>query len=154
MTYSEETLMESIPSFVQGDAGRYDVVIIGAGPAGMSAALCLARAKLRVLLLDKALPGGEASTAYKVTNYLGFPGGITGDELVSRMESQLKDYETVSYAFGAVIDITSVARDHHRVKTDIEEMYETKYVIVCAGLEPKQTFLRTRDSSTKPCPKS
>ena len=49
-----------------------DVVIIGAGPSGMSAAVCASRSGLRVLILDKALPGGQTSTAYHINNYFHF----------------------------------------------------------------------------------
>ena len=59
-------------------SGTYDVIIVGSGPAGMSAALCAARAKLSVMIIDRNLPGGQTATAYKISNYLGFPKGVLG----------------------------------------------------------------------------
>ena len=59
----------------------FDVIIVGSGPGGMSAALCASRAKLSVLIIDRNLPGGQTATAYKISNYLGFPTGILGSDL-------------------------------------------------------------------------
>ncbi|MDA7563930.1 NAD(P)/FAD-dependent oxidoreductase, partial [Candidatus Marinamargulisbacteria bacterium] len=76
---------------------RFDVIIIGSGPAGMSAAVCCARADLKTLIIERALPGGGVSSSFKVHNVLGFPGGIVGQDLGKRMESHILDYN-LSYA--------------------------------------------------------
>ncbi|RAP34131.1 thioredoxin-disulfide reductase [Candidatus Marinamargulisbacteria bacterium SCGC AG-410-N11] len=115
----------------------FDVVIIGAGPAGMSAALCSCRAKLKVLILDSALPGGEASTAYKVWNYIGFPDGILGENLAKKMEDHLNNYD-ISYSCEKVEDIINISSSIKTIKTDLENEYNCKAVIVCSGLEPKE----------------
>ena len=57
---------------------RFDVIIIGSGPAGMSAAVCCARADLKTLIIERALPGGGVSSSFKVHNVLGFPGIFRG----------------------------------------------------------------------------
>ena len=74
----------------QQDSSEFDAIVVGAGPAGMSAALCLSRAQLSVMLIDRNLPGGETATAYNITNYLGFPDGIFGSELSENMEKHLE----------------------------------------------------------------
>jgi Thioredoxin reductase len=71
MTIQEEFSALKI-SEEQQDSSEFDAIVVGAGPAGMSAALCLSRAQLSVMLIDRNLPGGETATAYNITNYLGF----------------------------------------------------------------------------------
>ena len=66
----------------------YDLIIIGGGPAGLSAGLYAVRAGLRTLLLERELIGGQASTTDAIGNYPGFPGGIGGPELMMQFESQ------------------------------------------------------------------
>jgi thioredoxin reductase (NADPH) len=62
----------------------YDLVIVGAGPAGLAAAVCGASEGLRTLLLDQHAPGGQAGTSSRIENYLGFPSGVSGSELTRR----------------------------------------------------------------------
>jgi thioredoxin reductase (NADPH) len=66
----------------------YDLVIVGAGPAGLAAALYGASEGLRTLLLDRHAPGGQAGTSSRIENYLGFPAGISGSELTRRALAQ------------------------------------------------------------------
>lgn len=114
----------------------FDIIIVGAGPAGMSAALCAARSRLKILLIDKALPGGEASTAYRIYNYLGFPGGILGDELARLMEDHLADYQ-IYFSCEQVQDILNSREKEKVVKTELGSFYKTKTIIIATGLEPK-----------------
>jgi thioredoxin reductase (NADPH) len=69
-------------------SGRYDVVIIGAGPAGLASAVYAASEGLRTLVLEREAAGGQASTTSMIRNYLGFPRGISGSELASRATEQ------------------------------------------------------------------
>jgi thioredoxin reductase (NADPH) len=66
----------------------YDVVIIGAGPAGLAAAVYGASEGLKTLLIDKRAPGGQAGTSSRIENYLGFPAGLSGGELAQRASTQ------------------------------------------------------------------
>lgn len=119
-----------------GENDLYDIIVLGAGPAGMSAALVSARDKRRVLLVDCALPGGEVATAYVVDNYLGFPGGISGGELALRMEDHLKRYP-IEHLRANVQDLQSLSSHEKVVITDLNERYRAKVVIIATGLEPK-----------------
>ncbi len=66
----------------------YDVIIIGGGPAGLTAGMYSSRARMKTLLLEKSAPGGQLSLTDKIENYPGFPGGISGMELVENMKKQ------------------------------------------------------------------
>ncbi|WDP90701.1 MAG: thioredoxin-disulfide reductase [Desulfobacter sp.] len=69
----------------------YDLVIIGAGPAGLTAGLYAARARMKVLLLEKAVPGGQILITDWIENYPGFPEGISGFDLAEKMKKQAMD---------------------------------------------------------------
>lgn len=70
---------------------NYDLVIIGAGPAGLTAGIYAARARMKVLLLEKAVPGGQILVTDWVENYPGFPEGISGYDLAEKMRVQAQD---------------------------------------------------------------
>lgn len=116
---------------------HFDVIIVGAGPAGMSAAVCCARADLNVLIIEKTLPGGECSTAYKINNFIGYPGGILGDKLGHLMEKQLFEYD-VAYCCEDVSDIVISGPNVKTVKTSLGNNYHSKTIILAQGLEPKK----------------
>lgn len=70
--------------------GEYDTIIIGGGPAGLAAAVYGASEGLRTLVIEREAPGGQAGTSSRIENYLGFPNGISGDELASRALRQAR----------------------------------------------------------------
>jgi len=75
---------------------EHDLIIIGGGPAGLTAGLYGVRAKLKTLLLEKLpLLGGQIVNAEEVENYPGFPDGISGPELITRMETQARKFGLV-----------------------------------------------------------
>lgn len=83
----EPTIQEvakSVGLTIAPSRSAYDVVIIGGGPAGISAAVYGAAEGLRTLLIEQEAPGGQAGTSSRIENYLGFPVGVTGDELSTR----------------------------------------------------------------------
>ena len=69
-------------------AAEYDAVIVGAGPAGLAAAVYGASEGLRTIVIEREAPGGQAGTSSRIENYLGFPAGVSGDELASRALQQ------------------------------------------------------------------
>ncbi|MDQ3004674.1 MAG: FAD-dependent oxidoreductase [Chloroflexota bacterium] len=70
----------------------YDVVIIGSGPAGLASAVYAGSEGLKCLVIERAAPGGQAGSSPKIENYLGFPAGISGDDLTRRAVSQAKKF--------------------------------------------------------------
>jgi len=113
----------------------YDVIIIGGGPAGLSAGLYCARARLTTLLMEKGVIGGQISNAELVENYPGFPDGISGYELGQAMHRQAKKYglETLS---AEVVGI-ELAQGKKVIKTS-EGEYVAKAVILAGGAEPNR----------------
>lgn len=113
-----------------------DMIIIGAGPAGLTAATYATRSLRNVLILEKGAPGGQAATTDYIENFPGFPGGISGMELMQRFEEQAK-------GFGAEImslfEVSSI-RIEEGVKivssADGKEV-ASKVVIIASGQNPR-----------------
>jgi len=110
----------------------YDVIIIGGGPAGLTAGLYASRARLHTLLIENALFGGQMTTTEMIENYPGFPQGVTGDELSRLMDEQAKRFgmETIN---GEVVEV-KLDRDQRIVRTD-ESTYVGRAIIICTGNE-------------------
>src|SRR5207244_7114905 len=69
---------------------EYDTVVIGGGPAGLAAAVYGASEGLRTIVIEREAPGGQAGTSSRIENYLGFPSGVSGEELGRRAHEQAK----------------------------------------------------------------
>lgn len=112
----------------------YDVVIIGAGPAGMTAAVYASRANLDTLMLERGVPGGQMADTEEIENYPGFE-SILGQELSTKMFDHAKKFGA-EYAYGEVKEII----DHGDYKEVIagDKSYKTKTVIIATGAEYKK----------------
>lgn len=110
----------------------YDIIILGGGPAGLTAGLYAARARLHALLIEAGLLGGQMTVTEVIENYPGFPEGITGDQLSRWMEEQARRFglEIV----GQEVREVNVDRGLKFVRAG-ESTYECKAVIVCTGAE-------------------
>ena len=86
----------------------YDLVVVGAGPAGLAAAVYGASEGLRTLLLDRHAPGGQAGSSSRIENYLGFPQGVSGSELTRRALAQA---QRLGAEFLAPLEVTGVTVD-------------------------------------------
>jgi thioredoxin reductase (NADPH) len=86
----------------------YDLVIVGAGPAGLAAAVYGASEGLRTILLDRHAPGGQAGTSSRIENYLGFPAGVSGSELTRRA---LLQAQRLGAEFLAPLEVTGISID-------------------------------------------
>ena len=110
----------------------YEVIIIGGGPGGLTAGLYTSRARLRTLLIESALFGGQMTTTELIENYPGFPQGVAGDELSRLMEDQAKKFgmETVAQE---VVNV-SLEGDVKVIQT-YESTYRCEALIVSTGTE-------------------
>jgi len=113
-----------------------DVVIIGGGPAGFSAAIYAARADHSVLMLEGPVPGGQLTTTTEVENYAGFPEGITGPVLMNNMREQAKRFGTIS-KFETVTRVDLHQRPFI-VVTDAGETYQAKTIIIATGARARR----------------
>ncbi len=119
---------------------KYNTIIIGAGPAGMAAALYLARAGLSVLLIDKDAPGGQMLKTSNIDNYLGIE-SISGADLAMQMQSHLKKYN-IKWAFGEVTKVQK--KDNYLVMTNNNE-YIADNIIIATGRKPNKLGLANED---------
>jgi len=112
----------------------YDVIIVGAGPAGMTAAVYASRANLDTLLLERGVPGGQMADTEDVENYPGFD-HILGAELSNKMFEHAKKFGA-EYAYGDVKDV----EDHGDYKTVYagDKSYHTKALIITSGAQYKK----------------
>ncbi len=113
----------------------YDVIIIGGGPAGLTAGLYTSRAKLKSLLVERMIMGGQVMTTTKVENYPGFPGGIDGPDLMIRFQEHCQEFGlTVEY--GEVENLQ--ARGKERIVTIDGKEVRARAVIIATGAEPRK----------------
>jgi thioredoxin reductase (NADPH) len=120
----------------------YDVIIIGAGPAGLTAGLYNARARLDVLLLEKLAPGGQVITTDWVENYPGFPDGISGVELMDRMKTQAEKFD-LKIQNDEVIKL-ELSEKRKVVVTSSGQM-ESKAIILACGASWKKLGVEGED---------
>lgn len=109
---------------------EYDILIIGGGPAGLTAALYAARDKLSVLIIERAIMGGLITETERIDNYPGFPGGITGFDLTDKMLQQAKKYGAQDTS-AEVISVERTGNGFLVQTTDIP--YFARTVIVSGG---------------------
>ncbi len=113
----------------------YDVIIIGAGPGGMTAAIYTQRANLKTMMIEKGAPGGYMVDTYEIENYPGV-GKVTGFELSEKMFNHTQELG-VKYQYGDVAKIV----DHQKYKevhTQDGNVFKTKTVILASGTNPRK----------------
>ena len=125
----------------------YDVVIVGAGPAGLAASVYAASEGLRTVMIEKEATGGQAGTSSRIENYVGFPSGLSGADLAHRATAQAR-------RFGAEIittqEVTGIRRDHpyHYVKLEDGTELGCYALIVATGVSVRRLDVPGADALT------
>jgi len=119
---------------------EFDVIVIGAGPAGLTAGIYLARARQRVLIVDQATVGGQVILTHAVANYPGLP-ETSGYQLVATMRKQAQDFGCTILANAAVTDIAFKGEVKSLVAKG--ETYQAKAVILAVGGDPRTLGLES-----------
>jgi thioredoxin reductase (NADPH) len=117
------------------EAAEYDAVIVGAGPAGLAAAVYGASEGLKTIVIEREAPGGQAGTSSRIENYLGFPAGVSGDELASRALQQ-------AWRLGAEVlvtrTITRIDAATRQVHLDGGDVLRARTIILACGVAWRQ----------------
>lgn len=116
----------------------YDLIIVGMGPAGMSAGIYAKRSGMKVLMFERETPGGLLNKTNVVDNYLGMQ-NISGPDLAIKMFEHIKEQE-VPYKFEEVIDVD--VKKNKKIVTTNKGKYETKSIILCGGRQPRKPKIK------------
>ena len=124
----------------------YDVAIIGGGPAGLGAAVYGASEGLRTILVERHAPGGQASTSSRIENYLGFPTGVSGDDLGSRALQQAKRFG-VEILVGRCADAieTRCGGQAYGVRLEGGDEFRTRAIVIASGVSWRQIDIAGAD---------
>ena len=128
--------VSKISSQIKPTISEYDVIILGAGPGGLTAGLYLCQSKINTVLIDIALPGGHVSTTHEVSNYPGFIEPQAGYLLSHNMSEQTKLCGTV---YKVAVDVTKVDLEKKEVIIDEYETIRAKKIIIATGTTPNLT---------------
>ena len=114
---------------------HFDLIIIGAGPAGLAAAIYTSRAAVKTLVIDESSAGGQVKTTHQVANYPGFIEPVSGHQLALNMKKQAERYGT-KFELAAEITDLNLVGDEKWVKAD-GETYTAKQIIIATGSSPR-----------------
>jgi thioredoxin reductase (NADPH) len=132
---SPETVKQ-IRGKIKPSVSDFDVIILGAGPGGLTAGLYLCQSKINTVLVDISLPGGQVSTTHEVSNYPGFIEPMAGYMLSHNMSEQTKLCGTV---YKVAVDITKVDLGKKEVLIDEYETIRAKKIVIATGTTPNLT---------------
>src|SRR5271155_437309 len=116
------------------DKGVRDVLVIGAGPAGLAAAVYAASEGLKTLMIEKSAPGGQAGSSSKIENYLGFPVGISGQELVNRANAQAQKFGAQPIVAQSVVHI-DYSRQPYKVILESGGKLRGRCIVIATGAQ-------------------
>jgi len=131
-----ENRLKEIKLKIKPSVSEYDVIILGAGPGGLTAGLYLCQSKINTVLVDIALPGGQVSTTHEVSNYPGFIEPQAGYLLSHNMSEQTKLCGTV---YKVAVDVTKVDLAKKEVVIDEFETIRAKKIVIATGTTPNST---------------
>ncbi len=116
-------------------AAEYDTVIVGAGPAGLAAAVYGASEGLRTIVVERHAPGGQAGTSSRIENYLGFPSGVSGAELSRRALQQARRLGAEILVTRSITRIDAATREVH---LDGDDVLRARTIILACGVAWRQ----------------
>jgi thioredoxin reductase (NADPH) len=119
----------------EAQAAEYDTVIVGAGPAGLAAAVYGASEGLSTIVVEREAPGGQAGTSARIENYLGFPSGVSGDELASRALQQARRLGAEILVTRSISRIDAATRQVH---LDGGDILRARTIILACGVAWRQ----------------
>lgn len=125
---------KAIHGRVQKKETQADVLILGGGPAGLTAGIYLSQAHLKTIIVDEALPGGYVATTHQVSNYPGFVAPLNGYELSHQMSEQAK---ANGVEFRAAVELDEIDIETKSVRVDGFETIQAKKLIIATGSKPK-----------------
>jgi len=117
-----------------------DLVVIGAGPAGLAAAVYGASEGLDVLVLETASPGGQAGSSSRIENYLGFPTGISGQELAARAYTQAQRFGAQVLIAGSATELMC-SRKPYAIRTDAGSVVSARSIVIATGAQYRKPDL-------------
>ena len=116
------------------DKGVRDVLVIGAGPGGLAAAVYAASEGLKTLVIEKSAPGGQAGSSSKIENYLGFPTGLSGQELANRSIAQAQKFGAQLMVAQSVVHIDS-SRQPYKVVLESGLKFNARSIVIATGAQ-------------------
>ncbi len=119
---------------IDTDKSVRDVVVIGAGPAGLAAAVYAASEGLKTLIIEKGAPGGQAGSSSKIENYLGFPVGVSGQELVNRANAQAQKFGAQLIVAQSVVHI-DCSRQPYKVILESGGKLRGRSIVIATGAQ-------------------
>jgi len=128
--------VKEIKALIKPSVSEYDVIVLGAGPGGLTAGLYLCQSKINTVLIDIALPGGQVSTTHEVSNYPGFIEPQAGYLLSHNMSEQTKLCGTV---YKVAVDVTKVDLVKKEIVIDEFETIKAKKIVIATGTTPNTT---------------
>jgi thioredoxin reductase (NADPH) len=115
------------------DGERFDLVVLGAGPAGLAAAVYGGSEGLRTLVAEAWAPGGQAGTSTRIENYLGFPAGVSGTELTRKATLQARRFDAVLSSFHRAVELADGPEGLVRVDLDDGQHVLARSVVMATG---------------------
>ena len=115
----------------EADGAEYDTVVVGAGPAGLAAAVYGASEGLSTIVVEREAPGGQAGTSSRIENYLGFPSGVSGDELARRALQQARRLGAEILVTRSIVRIDAATRQVH---LDGGDVLRARTIILACGV--------------------
>ncbi len=144
---SLKDVAEKLGLHVKAQEALYDVIIIGAGPAGLAAAVYGGSEGLKTLLIDRKAPGGQAGTSSRIENYLGFPKGLSGSDLARRAITQATRF---GIEFLSPVEVTKISvKDSYKLiaLSDGSEL-KSKAVVIATGVDYRKLPNKGMDNLT------